>query len=93
MVQEGLERLDGTRVGRVLEKRLFVGRKAWGGGEGVYVDVVQREVNGRRGVFHGRSAVYVLPRYHNLLPEVNGKSGNGWLGKVVGMVKGKTGLF
>ena len=93
MMREGLERPDGTRVDCALEKRLFVGRKAWGGGEGVYVDVVKREVNGRWGVFHGRSAVYLLPKYHNLLPDVNSKTGNGWLGKVARMVKGKTGLF
>ena len=92
MVLEGLERPDGTRVDRALEKRLFVNRRAWGGGEGVYVDVVEREVDGWRGILQGRSAVCLLPDYHNLLPEVKEKTGNRWLGKVVGMVKGKTSL-
>ncbi|KAG7289905.1 hypothetical protein NEMBOFW57_006282 [Staphylotrichum longicolle] len=79
MVPSGFETPEGKMVDAELYKRMTTGRGACGGGEGVYVDVVEQNINGWWGVFEGRSAVYLLPGHHNLVSKGE-KWTTGWMG-------------
>ena len=90
MIPAGFETPDGKVVEAGLHKRMTTNRTACGGGEGVYVVVVHQTVNGWWGVFEGRSAVYILPGHHDLLPK--GRKWTvlgGFMHALAGLIKGK----